>query len=126
MGPMARRHQRVLLAGLLGVALLALAWDRGLMDPAVEHAMLWRSQARPRAPTVLFVVLDTVRADHCSLCGYERPTTPTLDRLRARGARSNWQAGAPRPPGGCHCGSRAGAGRASGRREGVSGMRSMS
>lgn len=30
---------------------------------------------------IIFVVLDTVRADHTSLCGYERPTTPTLERL---------------------------------------------
>ena len=37
-------------------------------------------------PTVLFVVMDTVRADHTSLCGYDRPTTPTLEALRADGA----------------------------------------
>lgn len=32
-------------------------------------------------PNVLFIVWDTVRADHLSLYGYERPTTPNLDRL---------------------------------------------
>jgi arylsulfatase A-like enzyme len=37
------------------------------------------------APNVLLVVLDTVRADRMSLYGYDRPTTPKLDRL-ARGA----------------------------------------
>jgi len=30
-------------------------------------------------PNVLWVVLDTVRADHMSLYGYERPTTPFLE-----------------------------------------------
>ncbi len=30
---------------------------------------------------VLLVVLDTVRADHTSLCGYDRPTTPWLAGL---------------------------------------------
>lgn len=30
---------------------------------------------------LLFVVVDTWRADHCSLYGYERPTTPHLDEL---------------------------------------------
>lgn len=34
------------------------------------------------APLVLFIVLDTVRADHLSLCGYERPTSPYLEKLR--------------------------------------------
>jgi arylsulfatase A-like enzyme/SAM-dependent methyltransferase len=44
------------------------------------------------APAVLLVVLDTVRADHLSCYGYERPTTPNLDRLAAEGElyRSAW------------------------------------
>ncbi|MCP4808000.1 MAG: sulfatase-like hydrolase/transferase [Proteobacteria bacterium] len=43
-------------------------------------------QEPERAPDVVFVVLDTARADHVSACGYDRPTTPTLDRLVASGA----------------------------------------
>jgi arylsulfatase A-like enzyme len=39
------------------------------------------------APNVLLIVLDTVRADRLSLYGYERLTTPTLDRLARRGIR---------------------------------------
>lgn len=35
---------------------------------------------------VVMVVMDTVRADHTSLCGYPRPTTPTLTGLLERGA----------------------------------------
>jgi glucan phosphoethanolaminetransferase (alkaline phosphatase superfamily) len=34
--------------------------------------------------TVLFVVLDTVRADRMHMCGYERENTPYLDSLIAR------------------------------------------
>jgi arylsulfatase A-like enzyme len=37
--------------------------------------------SRPNAPNVLLVVLDTVRAQSCSLYGYNRPTTPQLERL---------------------------------------------
>ncbi len=38
----------------------------------------------PARPSVLLVVLDTVRADHLSLYGYRRPTTPWLEkRLRS-------------------------------------------
>ena len=39
------------------------------------------------SPNVLLIVLDTVRADHLSLYGYERPTTPFLERLARRGIR---------------------------------------
>lgn len=34
-------------------------------------------------PDVVLAILDTVRADHTSLCGYERPTTPFLSKLVA-------------------------------------------
>jgi hypothetical protein len=47
-------------------------------------------------PTVIFVVLDTVRADHLSLCGYERPTSPQLEKLAQReGVFSTCRAYAP-------------------------------
>jgi arylsulfatase A-like enzyme len=51
----------------------------------------WREQDRllPPAgsPNVLLIVLDTVRADHLSLYGYPRPTSPNLERLARRGIR---------------------------------------
>ena len=37
-----------------------------------------------KAPNVLLVVLDTVRADHLSLYGYGRDTSPNLSRLARR------------------------------------------
>ena len=36
---------------------------------------------------MVFIVLDTVRADRLSLYGYRRPTTPTLERLAQNGIR---------------------------------------
>ncbi len=42
--------------------------------------------ARAGAPSVLLIVLDTVRADHLSLHGYPRATTPKLDQWARRGA----------------------------------------
>jgi arylsulfatase A-like enzyme len=36
-------------------------------------------------PSILFVSLDTVRADHLSAYGYERRTSPTLERLAREG-----------------------------------------
>jgi arylsulfatase A-like enzyme len=38
------------------------------------------------APVVIFVVMDTLRADRTSLCGYEHPTTLNLERLVEAGA----------------------------------------
>jgi arylsulfatase A-like enzyme len=39
------------------------------------------------SPNVLFIVLDTVRADHLSMEGYSRPTAPNLERLAKDGIR---------------------------------------
>jgi arylsulfatase A-like enzyme len=45
-----------------------------------------RSRAKPEyARNVLLIVLDTVRARSLSLYGYDRGTTPNLDRLASRG-----------------------------------------
>jgi arylsulfatase A-like enzyme len=39
----------------------------------------------PQSPNIVFITLDTVRADHLSAYGYSRPTTPYLDRLARQG-----------------------------------------
>jgi hypothetical protein len=46
---------------------------------------------------VLFIVIDTVRADHTSLCGYNRPTTPALQALVSGGAAHTCEAYSPAP-----------------------------
>ena len=51
----------------------------------------WRQGARPLpapgSPNLLLVVLDTDAADHLSLYGYGRPTSPTMVELAGRGIR---------------------------------------
>lgn len=42
-------------------------------------------QRPPRVTSIVLVVLDTVRADHCSATGYGKPTTPRLERLASEG-----------------------------------------
>ena len=39
----------------------------------------------PGAPNVLLIVVDTLRADHLSVYGYARPTSPNVDRLASNG-----------------------------------------
>jgi arylsulfatase A-like enzyme len=41
------------------------------------------------SPNILFIVLDTVAADHLRLHGYHRPTSATIDQLASRGIRFN-------------------------------------
>jgi arylsulfatase A-like enzyme len=41
--------------------------------------------SQPGAPNVLLIVVDTLRADHLSVYGYARPTSPNLDRLAGNG-----------------------------------------
>ena len=71
---------------LLGLVLLQAGWIVG-----GDRIKQWREEGRPLppagSPNVLLIVLDTVRADHLSLYGYPRPTTPNLERLARRGIR---------------------------------------
>lgn len=60
---------------------------------ALAVVVLRGAPARP--PDVVLLVLDTVRADHTSLCGYGRPTTPTLVRLRQEGFAASCGAVSP-------------------------------
>ncbi len=76
-----------------------LPWIVGLMVVSLGLVLLmpwWRARAhRPpagvtapaAAPNVLFIVLDTIRADHLRCYGYERETMPTIDRLAAAGTQ---------------------------------------
>jgi arylsulfatase A-like enzyme len=83
----------VLIAGALFVGIVGARWDswreRQLVGdlPKSDH----------REINVLLIVLDTLRADHLSSYGYQRRTTPNIDRLAQRGvlfentfANSSW------------------------------------
>ena len=89
---LAHRYASLLYAGVrrsapwvaLVVAALAVgaaAW-RGVEERAAVAAL---PTARPGAPNVLLLVLDTVRAKSLSLYGYERQTTPALEALAEKG-----------------------------------------
>jgi arylsulfatase A-like enzyme len=101
-GPVLERHQarcRPWLMRSVPVLLVMVVLQAGWIF-AGEHIKQWREDGRPLpaagSPNVLLIVLDTVRADHLSVYGYQRATTTTLDRLAARGIRFD-QARAPAP-----------------------------
>ena len=69
------------------VAVYGFMFFRG---PLVEYnyPLVWLRTAKPVQPTVVFLVLDTVRADRTSLCGHDRPTTPFLEELANKNGSS--------------------------------------
>src|SRR6185369_1422212 len=70
-------NQRVLaVIGLLAVAAVA-----------VFRMHLPHSGNPAKAPNVVLIVLDTVRADHLGCYGYSQKTTPYIDELASKGVR---------------------------------------
>jgi arylsulfatase A-like enzyme len=66
---------------------IALHWGGSTLTGIMRerNALAALPPATPGAPNVLLIVLDTVRADHLSLHGYPRATTPKLDQWARRG-----------------------------------------
>ena len=82
---LARRMTRFGLPMMI-IAVVILAWLKPGRPAPVHHpAHLVNATQTP--PNVLLLVMDTVRADHLSLYGYDRPTTPNLQRWAKRGIR---------------------------------------
>jgi arylsulfatase A-like enzyme len=86
-------YVRAGVAGACGIALLVCSTEL--------HEKLVQAGSSTSAPStdknVLIIVVDTLRADHLSLSGYSRQTTPYLDRFAASGvvfdnavAASSW------------------------------------
>ena len=71
-----------LLVGVVGL-LGASSYDRFVL--AERRAIASLPATAPGSPNVLLIVLDTVRADHLSVYGYHRETTPNLAKLARRG-----------------------------------------
>ncbi len=54
--------------------------------PVWSHVrVVTRKPTAAKGSNVLWITLDTTRADHISAYGYGRPTSPTIDALAARG-----------------------------------------
>jgi arylsulfatase A-like enzyme/Tfp pilus assembly protein PilF len=70
-------NKALLGCSVLAAALSLLAGCRGKTAPAAASAR----------PNVLFITIDTLRADRLGVYGHAAAATPTLDGLAARGAR---------------------------------------
>jgi arylsulfatase A-like enzyme len=76
-------RRRFVLASVATLGGLA-AGTRGFLRVREWNALRSLPPADPASPNVLLIVLDTVRARSLSLHGYERDTTPELQRWAAR------------------------------------------
>jgi len=84
--------------GLLGfLALISMIAVPIKRERHEAHELARLPSARPGAPNVLLIVVDTLRADHMSIYGYARQTSPFMARLASGGvlfqnamAASSW------------------------------------
>lgn len=53
----------------------------------VRSGRIPRTVAQRSAPNIVYIVMDTLRADRVGCYGYDRDTTPNIDRLASRGLR---------------------------------------
>jgi len=68
--------------------LLALGAGLGTLTALLLHMALCARPVAPKRPTlVVLVVIDCLRADHVGCYGYQRATTPTIDRLAGDAVR---------------------------------------
>jgi len=68
---------------IVGVRISAAAHWRRLV---IEQAISIPRQPSSDGPNLLFILVDTLRADHCSLYGHTRATTPFLDQFARHAA----------------------------------------
>src|SRR5262245_7758209 len=90
-GADARRRPltRPVVAALL-VGVLATLWTTGtrvMARPPAPASPPRAAAPKPGAPNVLLVMVDTLRADHLGVYGYEKAKTPAIDGLAADGVR---------------------------------------
>jgi hypothetical protein len=82
---MFRKVLRAATPGLIVLVLVSTLVVEGGIAFRESRAEAGLPPAREGAPNVLFIILDTVRARTLSLYGYDRETTPNIDRLGDRG-----------------------------------------
>lgn len=83
--PAGLSRRSLLKRGLLGA--VAAGGLGALATPYVRRRLFSGSrwQKGQPVPTIVLVTLDTTRADHLGCYGYDRPTSPNLDRLAGEG-----------------------------------------
>ena len=76
-----RVAKRIDVVAILVATIFSLLFVQLIPSPADS------STARKRLPNIVLIVMDTVRADHLSCYGYERQTSPRLDKFASGATR---------------------------------------
>ena len=76
--PLARGLAVVAVAAVIGIEVF-------VVRPQFSGTTVQAAPPPSGAPNIVFITLDTVRADHLSAYGYSRPTTPNIDRFAKSG-----------------------------------------
>jgi arylsulfatase A-like enzyme len=84
------RLVRVGTPALIVMALLLAAASRGFQAWQERRAVARIGEARTGSPNVLFIILDTVRALSLSAYGYQRPTSPELEKFARSAMRFDY------------------------------------
>ena len=82
-GRLVRLGTPLMVALLMVLVGWATAWE---YFPRIRQGVR-SSTLSERAPNIILIVLDTVRADHLGIYGYGRETTPNLAQLSSQGVR---------------------------------------
>ncbi|MEO8201606.1 MAG: sulfatase [Gemmatimonadota bacterium] len=75
---------------LLAIALMLGTVSRGSRWMQERQTIAALPSARPGAPNILLIILDTARALELSAYGYDRPTTPALEQFARSSVRFDW------------------------------------
>lgn len=83
----ARWHRGIVRVGAgFAVVMLGLGvGQRAVLARRQSQGLRALPAAAPGAPSILLIILDTVRGENLSLYGYARPTTPAMEKWAARG-----------------------------------------
>lgn len=81
----ANRFWRRSLPWAMGLAILALVVIQSGFWVREEITVAQLPQAKLDSPNIIVIVVDALRADHLSSYGYERQTSPNIDRLASEG-----------------------------------------
>jgi arylsulfatase A-like enzyme len=82
-----RRVVQIGLPAMLAIVTALIATRGTAVAFAGNRALAELPASCADAPNLILIVMDNVRADHLSLHGYDRETTPNLARLARRGVR---------------------------------------
>ncbi|NQZ96733.1 MAG: sulfatase [Myxococcales bacterium] len=74
-------------AGWAVLAVNAVACSEWSAEPAVTEPAALREGAAEPAANILLISIDTLRADHLHAYGYDRRTSPAIDRMAQEGVR---------------------------------------